>query len=591
MQQFRNQPLLGVAVDHAPVGMAILDSDLRYVHINSALAELNGHAVEDHIGRRLEEMVPPEIVERIAPEIQRVLETGEARHGIEFRRGTPGDPRALEATYFPVNGNAVGALVLDMTERDRALARARYLARASAALGSSLELGDTLEHIVSLAVPEVADWAFVELVQPDGSIARVAWDHADPEKDEIARAYDQRYPLDPEAPAGSPAVIRTGEPELVQEVPERFYEQVTADEEQLRILQGMGFRSYVIVPLIARGRVIGDLALAYSVVRAALGDRGPRDAARAGRLAARGVDNARIYEERRRRPRRCSRACCRRDLPADRRRRARRALRPRRGRGRRRLLRRLPGAGRLDVAIGDVAARDGRRRDDRAARHTLRIAAPSSTRRSPRCPPRRGDAARTTSAPASAVAACCRSCPTAPSRHAGRRGPPSPLVRRLDGRVEDTVRPGALLGALAGPDASEDEVTLEPGDVLVLYTDGVTEARRPRRRAARRGGPGDRPGAAEPATAASPRRSSAARWSSRTAARATTSPSWPSAFLESLTSTVTPLVSSPRATAWPVRSSPRMRTVTGAPSPRRLRHQCLRPGQPTPIFTTSPSRR
>src|SRR5690349_19621430 len=99
--------------------MAILDRDLRYLHINAVLAELNGHPVEDHLGRRLDEMVPPEIVERIAPEIRRVLETGEARHGIEFRRGTPDDPRTLEATYFPVNGESVGALVLDMTDRDR----------------------------------------------------------------------------------------------------------------------------------------------------------------------------------------------------------------------------------------------------------------------------------------------------------------------------------------------------------------------------------------------------------------------------------------------------------------------------------------
>jgi serine phosphatase RsbU (regulator of sigma subunit) len=56
-------------------------------------------------------------------------------------------------------------------------------------------------------------------------------------------------------------------------------------------------------------------------------------------------------------------------------------------------------------------------------------------------------------------------------------GHPPPYVRRADGRVEDTVRPGTLLGALPGPEPRETTVTLEPGDVLVLYTDGVTEAR------------------------------------------------------------------------------------------------------------------
>src|SRR6201999_542566 len=109
------------------------------------------------------------------------------------QRGTPENPRALEASYFPVHGGSVGALVLDTTERGQALARARYLARASAALGSSLDLQDTLQTVAGLAVPEVADWAFVELLQPDGSIARVAWAHADPSLDEIARDYDARY--------------------------------------------------------------------------------------------------------------------------------------------------------------------------------------------------------------------------------------------------------------------------------------------------------------------------------------------------------------------------------------------------------------
>jgi serine phosphatase RsbU (regulator of sigma subunit) len=58
-------------------------------------------------------------------------------------------------------------------------------------------------------------------------------------------------------------------------------------------------------------------------------------------------------------------------------------------------------------------------------------------------------------------------------------GHPPPYVRRADGRVEDTVRPGTLLGALPGPRPSEGVVKLAPGDVLVLYTDGVTEARGP----------------------------------------------------------------------------------------------------------------
>jgi serine phosphatase RsbU (regulator of sigma subunit) len=81
--------------------------------------------------------------------------------------------------------------------------------------------------------------------------------------------------------------------------------------------------------------------------------------------------------------------------------------------------------------------------------------------------------------PASAVCGLLRQVPGGAEITLAAAGHPPPYVRRADGRVEDTVRPGALLGALPGPVPSETTVTLGPGDVLVLYTDGVTEARGP----------------------------------------------------------------------------------------------------------------
>src|SRR6266576_4859847 len=206
-----SQPLLDAAVDHAPVGMAVLDAELRYLHVNAALAELNGIAVDAHIGRRLDEIVPRDVADRVAPVIRRVLDTGQPCHGVEFGRGAPDDSRRLEASYFPIAGDgtvtAIGAVILDVTDRDQALARARYLAEASAALGSSLDLDATLHTVAGLAVPEVADWAFVELCQPDGSIKRVAWAHADPSLGGIVREYDERYPLNPRDPEGSAKVV------------------------------------------------------------------------------------------------------------------------------------------------------------------------------------------------------------------------------------------------------------------------------------------------------------------------------------------------------------------------------------------------
>jgi serine phosphatase RsbU (regulator of sigma subunit)/PAS domain-containing protein len=154
--------------------------------------------------------------------------------------------------------DAVGA------EAEAARRRLELLTNARPLLAGSLDYDETLEEIARLTVPAYADWCFVELLQPDGSIERVVMAHADPTKQEFVEEYDRRYPLDPDAPAGSAKVIRTGEPELIPEMPDEMLAAVAQDDEQLELLLSVGFRSVLIVPMRARGRVIGDLALASS---------------------------------------------------------------------------------------------------------------------------------------------------------------------------------------------------------------------------------------------------------------------------------------------------------------------------------------
>lgn len=180
--------------------------------------------------------------------------------------------------------------------RDEAAGLA-FLARAGEVLSASLEWEETLEQVARLAVPEVADWVFVEMLQDDGSIARLAVAHADPAKEALVREFAERYPLDPDSPVGSPKVIRTGEPELLTDIPDEFLQQAAVDEDHLRILREVGFCSAMVVPLTARGRTIGDLALAAA-------ESGRRfdedDLAFAMALASRcalGIDNARLYRE------------------------------------------------------------------------------------------------------------------------------------------------------------------------------------------------------------------------------------------------------------------------------------------------------
>jgi PAS domain S-box-containing protein len=173
----------------------------------------------------------------------------------------------------------------------------RFLARASAILSSSLDYRETLASVARLAVPRLADWCVVDVLEEDGSLQRLAAEHEDPEKVALARVLQERYPPDPDAPYGVDQVVRTGVPELVPEIPEATLDEIARDDEHRELLRKLGLKSYMVVPLAARGRMLG----AISLVSAESGRRYEQAdlelAEDLARRAALAVDNARLYEE------------------------------------------------------------------------------------------------------------------------------------------------------------------------------------------------------------------------------------------------------------------------------------------------------
>ena len=173
--------------------------------------------------------------------------------------------------------------------------RAAFLSNASAVLASSLDYDTTLRTVADLAVPFVADWCSVDVVEADGSIRRVALAHADPSKVEIARAA-AAYPPDPHARHPRTHVLRTGRSILIPDVSEHGLAEIAGDEAHLQALRALGYRSAMIVPLAARGQTLGALTLATAESQRVYG---PEDLALCEELARRAavaVDNTRLYE-------------------------------------------------------------------------------------------------------------------------------------------------------------------------------------------------------------------------------------------------------------------------------------------------------
>lgn len=170
-----------------------------------------------------------------------------------------------------------------------------FVARASELVARSLDYEQTLTEVASLAVPELADWCAVDVVQPDGSLRQVTSGHPDPELEELLMELRRLYRLEKGASEGVTRVIETGESELATDVTDQ--PRLEIPEHASEIYSRLGPRSYMIVPLIARGRTIGALTFLSTREGRHYGSLDldfAQDLAHRFALAA---DNARLYQE------------------------------------------------------------------------------------------------------------------------------------------------------------------------------------------------------------------------------------------------------------------------------------------------------
>src|SRR3954469_1713108 len=366
----------------------------------------------------------------------------------------------------------------DVTEVKRAEVAQRFLASAGALLASSLDYEQTLAQVARLAVPELADWCGVTMPDDHGELRSVAVAHVDPDKVRFARDYSQRYPARLTDRDGVAQVMRDGVTQVVNDIPDALLEQAIGNPEQLAALRSIGMRAVMLVPMVTAAGVIGTI----SFVSAESGRTfSPADQALAedlGRRAGTAVENARLYTERSRVAQTLQASLLPDDLPdipdftlAS-------LYRPA---GEETFV----GGDFFDavethsgwmVFIGDVTGKGVHAAALTAqARHTLR------------------SVGRALADPAAAVRelnaslisphdlSLCTAAVALLTPHADGcvatlicAGHPQPLLIR-DGRATPVGVCGPLIGAWEDSTWPIATVELRPGDVLVLYTDGVTD--------------------------------------------------------------------------------------------------------------------
>ena len=183
---------------------------------------------------------------------------------VRFRVKETGEERWSAVKATPIrdhDGHVTMAInvIEDITTHKRAELGQRFLARSADVLTSSLDPDELLVEIANLAVPELADWCFVEVMSEGGVLERKALAHVDPEVRQRAIDLSKRYPPDPDAPQGIYQVVRTGQPELYPDIPDQMLREAAVDEEHYQEITAIGMRSAIIVPMTTRGRTLGAL--------------------------------------------------------------------------------------------------------------------------------------------------------------------------------------------------------------------------------------------------------------------------------------------------------------------------------------------
>ncbi|MEU8030797.1 SpoIIE family protein phosphatase [Streptomyces sp. NPDC049099] len=309
-------------VTQAPIGLAVLDTDLRYLVVNPALAAMHGTDEADHIGRRFQEILPAAPFRAAAAAMRKVLDTGVPVVDNQVIGRTPADPdheHAWTASIYRLEdhrGHVLGIamVVVDVTDRyqaalraDRAQQRLRLIAEGSSRIGTTLEVERTARELADVVVPGLADMVAVDLL--DSVLQTGRTDPGEGPPLFRALAVKTAYPTDAAraiVPPGRlttyhadhPAAhcIRTRTPQLLTHIGGGEHARIAADAEGADLLARAGVHSDMAIPLIARNEVIGVMGLARARTPQPFDEDDLALACELASTAALSIDNAVLHQ-------------------------------------------------------------------------------------------------------------------------------------------------------------------------------------------------------------------------------------------------------------------------------------------------------
>jgi PAS domain S-box-containing protein len=246
------------------------------------------------IGEDGEPLPPAELPNR------RALVSGRSEEGIVGYRLLPdGDERWSFVRSTPIvtesgSVDLVINVIHDVTAERAAQERSRLVEETGAVFAASIDIEATFDALAALLVPSFADYCIVDM-RDDGHLRQVVICHRNPEREQLLRELRERYPPDANDAHPVSQVLRTGEPYHVEDARVEALAYAAVDDEHLALYRRLEALSYIVVPLEARGRMLGTISLGTGESGRRFGISDVALARELARRAALAIDNALLF--------------------------------------------------------------------------------------------------------------------------------------------------------------------------------------------------------------------------------------------------------------------------------------------------------
>ncbi|MCC7449855.1 MAG: PAS domain S-box protein [Anaerolineae bacterium] len=283
------------------IGVVYPDEAGNINEANDAFLNMVGYSRDDlRAGRvRWKDMTPPEYLPLDERGVAEAQERGSCTpYEKEYmRKDGSRIPIMIGYALLAESHTEYIGFILDLTARKRAENALKYLTEASIVLSSTLDLEIILANLRQVIIPRLADVYAIDLLQPDGSIQRLASATASPIIEAALTNIAHRLPT---ASSGThvAGVWQSGQPLIVSDdsVSQLSGQSAVIDETHVALLRHAGIQSLQLLPLVIRDQVIGLLAMGYTASGQRYTDADLVFGDLLARRVALAIDNAQLYE-------------------------------------------------------------------------------------------------------------------------------------------------------------------------------------------------------------------------------------------------------------------------------------------------------